>query len=157
MASQKEKHTSASEIKLSGTEIGSGTPRQIPDSMEAGQALAINQNHLAVERTELSKIRTDLAFTNSLLSAERTHLSYLRTIVSLIGSGATVYKALPLLGVSQNFTLLLTVFLLAAAVFFIYKDATTYPKMKRHLQEMEQTASELAAKTENQVYRLDDF
>ncbi|MCM1179937.1 MAG: DUF202 domain-containing protein [Clostridium sp.] len=139
-----------------GMEIESGVPREIPDSMKKKRALAYNQNQLALERTEFAKIRTDLAFTNSKLAAERTHLAYLRTVVSLIGSGATVYKALPLLGISRDFTSLLTAFLLIAAVFFIYKDITTYPKMKRQLEEMEQKASELAIKTENHIYHLDD-
>lgn len=138
------------------TEIESGVPREIPESMKKKKALAYNQNQLAVERTEFAKIRTDLAFTNSKLAVDRTHLAYLRTVVSLIGSGATVYKALPLLGISQEFTSLLTAFLLIAAVYFIYKDITTYPKMRRHLEEMEKQASDLATKVENHVYRVDD-
>ncbi len=136
------------------TEIESGNPREIPNSMKTKRAIAYNQNQLAIERTEFSKIRTDLSFTNSHLAADRTHLAYLRTIVSLIGSSATIYKALPLLGVSSHFTLLLTTFLLLSSIYFIYKDATTYPKIKRHLHEMEKKASELATQTENQIYRL---
>ncbi len=138
------------------TEIAYGVPREIPDSMKTKKALAFNQNQLAVERTEFSKIRTDLAFTNSKLAVEQTHLAYLRTIVSLIGSGATIFKALPILGISQEFTSILTAFLLLAAVYFIYKDVTTYPRMKRHLENMEHQASELAEKTESVVYRVDD-
>lgn len=150
------KHHEQDSKKLFGTEIESGVPREIPESMKKKKALAYNQNQLAVERTEFAKIRTDLAFTNSKLAADRTHLAYLRTVVSLIGSGATVYKALPLLGISHRFTSLLTAFLLIAAVYFIYKDITTYPKMKRHLEEMEKQASNLATKVENHVYRVDD-
>lgn len=137
-------------------EIASGVPREIPETMKTKKALAYNQNQLAVERTEFSKIRTDLAFTNSKLAVEQTHLAYLRTIVSLIGSGATIFKALPLLGISQQFTGYLTAFLLLSAVFFFYKDISTYPRMKRHLEEMENKASELAEKTESIVYRVDD-
>lgn len=141
---------------LFGTEIESGTPREIPESMKKKKALAYNQNQLAVERTEFAKIRTELAFTNSRLAIDRTHLAYLRTIVSLVGSGATVYKALPLLGISQEFTSLLTAFLLIAAVYFIYKDITTYPKMRRHLEKMELQASSLAEQAESHIYRVDD-
>lgn len=137
-------------------EIASGSPREIPDNMKAKQAMAYNQNALAVERTEFSKIRTDLAFTNSKLAVEQTHLSYLRTIVSLIGTGATIIKALPLLGISMTFTVCLASFLFIAALYFIYKDLTTYPKMKKHLKAMEQQASELAKKTESSTFRLDE-
>ncbi len=151
-----DKHSEKNSKNLFGTEIESGVPREMPNSMKKKNALAYNQNQLAIERTEFAKIRTDLAFTNSKLAADRTHLAYLRTVVSLIGSGATVYKALPLLGISQGFTSLLTAFLLIAALYFIYKDVTTYPKMKRQLEEMEKKASDLALKTENRVYRLDD-
>lgn len=150
------KQADATPKTLFETEIDSGVPREMPEKMKAKKALAYNQNQLAVERTEFSKIRTDLAFTNSRLAVEQTHLAYLRTVVSLIGTGATVYKALPLLGVSQQFTSLLTVFLIVSAIYFIYKDATTYPKMKRHLEKMEQQASELATQTENHVYRVDE-
>lgn len=146
----------SNKTKTYTAEIASGTPREIPDSMKTKKAMAYNQNQLAIERTEFSKIRTDLAFTNSKLAVDQTHLAYLRTIVSLIGSGATIYKALPLLGISQIFTTILTAFLLLAAIYFIYKDITTYPKMKRHLAEMERQASELAEKTENNMYRVDD-
>lgn len=145
-----------SNIKKYTTEINSGTPREIPESMKTKSAFAYNQNQLAIERTEFSKIRTDLAFTNSKLAVDQTHLSYLRTIVSLIGSGATIYKALPLLGISQIFTNLLTAFLLLAAIYFIYKDVTTCPKIRRHISEMEHQASELAEKAENAIYKVDD-
>jgi len=136
------------------TELASGTPREIPESMKTKKALAYNQNQMAVERTLLSKVRTDLAFTNSKLAVDQTHLAYLRTIVSLIGTGATIYKALPLLGISQVFTSVLTAFLLLSAVYFIYKDVTTYPKMKRHLEEMERQASEVTINAENSTYRV---
>lgn len=96
------KHSEPDTKDLLGTEIESGIPRKIPESMKKKKALAYNQNQLAVERTEFAKIRTELAFTNSRLAMDRTHLAYLRTIVSLVGSGATVYKALPLLGISQD-------------------------------------------------------
>ena len=130
--------------------------RQIPAGMKKSKALAYNQNHMAMERTELSKIRTELAFTNTKLSMDRTHLAYLRTIVSLIGSGGTVYNALPLLGVSETFTTILTIFLFLAAIYFIYMDATTYPKMKKQLQEMKKQADEFAIEQENLVYQIDD-
>lgn len=119
--------------------------------MNTKKVLAYNQNQLAVERTELSKIRTQLAFTNSKMSVEQTHLAYLRTIVSLIGSAATIFKALPILGISEAFTGILTAFLLIFALYFIYKDATTYPKMKRQLIEMEEKADELAKEAENSI------
>lgn len=137
-------------------DVASNISRKIPDSMETDEALAYNQNNLAVERTEFAKIRTDLSLTNSRLAIDRTHLSYLRTIVSLIGSGATLYKALPLIGVSLTFTTMISGFLLLFAIYFIYKDATTYPKMKRKLQAMEKQANELARKTESQIFQLDD-
>lgn len=149
-------HPDLKNKNLFGTEIDSGNPRQIPNSMKTKKALAFNQNQLAMERTEFSKFRTDLAFTNSKLAVEQTHLAYLRTIVSLIGSGATVYKALPLLGISQTFTTFLTGFLLLATIYFIYKDVTTYPKMKRRLEEMEKEASELATQAENMMFRVND-
>lgn len=139
-------------------QIASGIPIKPPKDMATGEAVAYNQNNLAMERTEFAKIRTDLALTNSLLAADRTHLSYLRTIVSLLGSAATIYKALPIIGVSESFSVGLALFLLAAAVYFIYKDAATYPKLKKRLREMEKRASELAENTESHVYILDaDF
>ncbi len=138
------------------TALESGTPRSIPNKVKTKSALAYNQNQLAVERTEFSKYRTDLAFTNSKLAVEQTHLAYLRTIVSLIGTGATIFKALPLLGISQNFTNLLAAFLFIFAIYFIYKDITTYPRLKRHLEELEHEANELATQTENLVFEVND-
>ena len=141
--------------KKSGPEIDSGSPREIPKNMKTKEAMAYNQNSLAVERTEFSKIRTDLALTNTELAMNQTHLAYLRTIVSLVGSSATIYKALPLLGVASAFSNGLAVFLLLAAVYFLYKDITTYPVMKRRLQKMEENASELAKEIESKVYRIE--
>lgn len=138
-------------------EIEFGTPRDIPSTISTDAVLAFNQNQLALERTEFAKIRTDLSLTNSSMSIERTHLSYLRTIVSLLGSAATLYEALPLLGVNQIFSSVLASFLFLVAVYFIYKDATIYPKMKRKLRKMEEFANKLAKDSENQVYRIDDL
>ena len=152
---KKQKSKSQTQITLD-LDMTSNISRKIPDSMETDEALAYNQNNLAVERTEFAKIRTDLALTNSRLAIDRTHLSYLRTIVSLIGSGATLYKALQLLGVSVTFTTIISGFLLLFSIYFIYKDATTYPKMKRKLHDMEQQANELAQKTESQIFQFDD-
>ena len=98
--------------------------QKIPETMKKREAMAINQNKLALERTELSKIRTELSFHNSRLSVDQTHLAYLRTIVTLVGSAATVYKALPVLGISAVFSSALALFLLAFAIYFIYKDLT---------------------------------
>lgn len=137
-------------------EIGSGNPRKIPANMSTSQAIAFNQNRLAAERTEFAKIRTDLALTNSRLAMDRTHLSYLRTIVSLIGSGAALYQTLPLLGVNRVFSTSLSIFLFLAALYFIYKDASTYPKLKRQLMAMDEHANTLAENTENRIYLLDD-
>lgn len=148
-------HHPASNINLN-IEIDPGISREIPESMDTNDALAFNQNSLAVERTEFAKIRTDLALTNSMLAVNRTHLSYLRTVVSLVGSGATLYKALPLIGVGVRFTTLLCGFLFLAAIYFAYKDAATYPRMKRKLHDMETRAEELAKKAESQVFRVDD-
>lgn len=150
------KNTSKKPVNGFGTALDSGTPREIPESLKTKKALAYNQNQLAVERTEFSKYRTDLAFTNSKLAIEQTHLAYLRTIVSLIGSGATIFKALPLFGISQSFTNLLTAFLFISALYFIYKDLTTYPKMKRHIAELEEQANELATQTESLVFKVND-
>lgn len=99
--------------------------------------LAIERTELSHERTDLSVLRTGLAFQNTKLSVEQTHLSFLRTIVSLIGSAATVYKALPAIGVSDLFSTALSVFLLIAAVYFIVKDYRTYPRMKKEIAQME--------------------
>ena len=125
------------------------------NKIDKKDAMAINQDLLAKERTKLSITRTELAFLNSKMSLNRTHLSYLRTIVTLIGSGATIYKALPVLGVSYNFSALLSLFLFVCAGYFIYKDATVYPKMKRELNEMEKHTDELKAQVDNDVFDFD--
>ncbi len=148
--------TSQKTITEFETTLESGTYRNIPESVKPKKALAYNQNQLAVERTEFSKYRTDLAFVNSKLAVEQTHLAYLRTIVSLIGSSATIFKALPLLGISETFTNLLSAFLLLFAIYFIYKDVTTYPRLKRHLKKLEEQANELATKTESKLFEVND-
>jgi len=127
----------------------------IPENMKYKKALAINQDILARERTKLSITRTELAFYNSKMSLNRTHLSYLRTIVSLLGAAATLYKALPALGVSYKFATLLAVFLFVFAVYFIYKDATVYPKMKKELDEMEMETKRLQEQTESEIFDVD--
>ena len=99
----------------------------------------IQQMELSYERTNLSVIRTDLAFHNTKLSVEQTHLSFLRTIVSLIGSAATIYKALPALGVSDRFSTVLSVFLILAAVYFTVRDQMEKEKeqiVKNHTESM---------------------
>lgn len=130
--------------------------RKVPENMEKKDAMAINQNKLAIERTELSKVRTDLSIYNSRLAVDQTHLSYLRTIVSLVGSAATVYKALPVLGISEGFSTALAGFLMLFSAYFIYKDLTTYPKMKKYLNELEKKTDELTQKTEQEVYDIED-
>lgn len=150
----KKKNTSKKSSTGFGTSLESGIPREIPNTVKPKKALAYNQNQLAVERTEFSKFRTDLAFTNSKLAVEQTHLAYLRTIVSLIGTSATIFKALPLLGISQSFTNILAAFLLIFAIYFIYKDITTYPRLKKHLAELEEQANELATQTESLVFKV---
>lgn len=110
--------------------------------------LALERTELSHERTGLSILRTDLAFSNSKLAVEQTHLSFLRTIVSLVGSAATVYKALPVLGVSESFSTLLSLFLIVSAVYFFIKDRLTYPKLKKEIEEMEKLKRELIAKNE---------
>lgn len=124
--------------------------------MDKKRDLEWGQNRLAVERTELSKIRTDLSFQNSRLAVDQTHLAYLRTIVTLAGSAATVYKALPVLGISEIFSSALALFLLAFAVYFIYKDLTTYPKMKRYLDELERKTDELIIGIEKEVQDIEE-
>ena len=109
------------------------------------QDLAIERTELSHERTDLSILRTGLAFQNTKLSVEQTHLSFLRTIVSLIGSAATVYKALPALGVSGVFSTILSVFLLACAIYFIVKDCLTYPRMKKEIEKMEARKNDIIA------------
>ncbi|MBR1470186.1 MAG: DUF202 domain-containing protein [Lachnospiraceae bacterium] len=101
------------------------------------------QMELSYERTNLSILRTDLAFNNTKLSVEQTHLSFLRTIVSLVGSAATIYKALPALGVSDRFTTALAVFLILAALYFFVKDRMTYPRLKRQIEEMERQKEQI--------------
>ena len=127
----------------------------VPDNMKTKKAMALNQDKLAKERTQLSITRTELAFLNSKMSLNRTHLSYLRTIITLIGSAATLYKALPALGVSLKFTTLLALFLLVFAGYFIYKDATVYPNMKKELEEMEKRTEELKEQTNGEIYEFD--
>lgn len=109
------------------------------------QKLAYERTELSHERTKLSVMRTNLAFNNTKLSVEQTHLSFLRTIVSLIGSAGTIYKALPALGVSYDFSTMLAVFLLLAAGYFIIKDLRTYPRMKRQIREMEEEKDQIVA------------
>lgn len=101
------------------------------------QELSKERTMLSHERTDMSILRTNLSFINSKLSVEQTHLSFLRTEVSLVGSAATIYKALPALGVSDLFSSCLTVFLLAAALYFFVKDRTTYPGLKKDIEVME--------------------
>lgn len=130
--------------------------RKMPENMGKNEAMAFNQNKLAIERTELSKVRTDLSFYNSRLAVDQTHLSYLRTIVSLVGTAATVYKALPVLGISASFSTALAGFLMLFSVYFIYKDLTTYPKMKKYLNELEKKTDELTIRTEQEVYEIEE-
>lgn len=127
----------------------------IPENMKTKKAMALNQDILAKERTQLSITRTELAFCNSKMSLNRTHLSYLRTIVTLIGTAATLYKALPALGVSFVFSSALSIFLLIFACYFIYKDATVYPRMKREIEEMEKRTEEIKEQTDLEIYDFD--
>lgn len=101
------------------------------------QELALARTDLSYDRTALSVFRTNLAFQNTRLSVEQTHLSFLRTIVSLIGSAATIYKGLPAIGVPYSFSTPLSLFLIAAAVYFGIKDRMTYPKLKKEIEQME--------------------
>ncbi|MCR5367203.1 MULTISPECIES: DUF202 domain-containing protein [Eubacterium] len=103
----------------------------------------ITQMNLAYKRTDLSIIRTELAISNTKLSVEQTHLSFLRTIVSLIGSAATIYKALPALGVSNIFSSVLAIFLVLAAVYFIIRDRLTYPRLKAKIKDIEEQKERL--------------
>ncbi len=128
--------------------------KTIPEKMELKEALARNQDVLARERTELSKVRTELAFKNSRLSVEQTHLAYLRTIVSLVGSAATVFKALPALGISEVFSTGLAIFLMLFAIYFIYKDVKTYPTMKKEMDDLETRTLELVTNAESATYQL---
>lgn len=130
-------------------------PNTVPENMKTKEAMDINQDRLAKERTKLSITRTDLAFMNTHMSVSRTHLSYLRTIVSLVVSSATIYKGLPAIGVSVKFATLLSVFLLVFSAYFIYKDATEYPKMKKQLEEMGEKTKQLQMKTDAEIYDID--
>ena len=114
----------------------------------------IQQMELSYERTNLSVIRTDLAFHITKLSVEQTHLSFLRTIVSLIGSAATIYKALPALGVSDRFSTVLSVFLILAAVYFTVRDRMTYPRLKKQIEEMEKEKEQIV---KNHTESMRDF
>lgn len=127
----------------------------VPENMKTKKAMALNQDILAKERTQLSITRTELAFLNTKMALNRTHLSYLRTILTLLGSAATLYKALPLIGVSLKFTSLLCLFLFVFAVYFIYKDATLYPKTKRELEEMENQTKLLEEQTSDEIFDFD--
>lgn len=42
------------------------------------------------------------------------------------------------------------------SVYFIYRDLTTYPKMKKYLNELEKKTDELTLKTEQEVYEIED-
>ncbi len=112
------------------------------------QRLAIERTELSHERTKLSVFRTRLSVHNARLSVEQTHLAFLRTIVSLVGSAATIYAALPALGVSSILTTAISVFLLGAAVYFIIKDRMTYPRLKKEVEDIERMAGEYAVETE---------
>ena len=118
------------------------------------QELAHERTELSHDRTGLSILRTNLAFQNSKLSVEQTHLSFLRTIVSLVGAAATVYKALPALGVSGAFSTILSLFLMIAAIFFIIKDRLTYPKLKAEIELMERQRDELIARSKAELPEL---
>ncbi len=126
---------------LSGNSMDKEKQKKLSD-----YELAVERTELSHERTGLSILRTDLAFNNSKLSIEQTHLSFLRTVVSLVGSAATVYKALPLLGVSEAFSTLLSLFLLVSAAYFFIKDCLTYPKLKKEIKDMERQKKEIIEK-----------
>ncbi len=113
------------------------------DIRELEKELARERTELSHERTDLSILRTNLAFQNSRLAVEQTHLSFMRTIVSLIGSAATIYKALPALGVSGVFSTALALFLLISAVFFIIKDITTCPGLRKQIDSMEKQSLQI--------------
>ncbi len=114
------------------------------DNMEnvTEQQLAFERTELSHERTKLSIMRTRLAVHNSRLSVEQTHLAFLRTIVSLMGSAATIYTALPVLGVSDLVSTTIAVFLFGAALYFIIKDRMTYPVLKNEVDEIARMAKE---------------
>ncbi|MBO4375512.1 MAG: DUF202 domain-containing protein [Lachnospiraceae bacterium] len=113
------------------------------DSSKLEQKLAKERTELSYDRTGLSILRTNLAFQNSRLAVEQTHLSFLRTIVSLVGSAATIYKALPALGVSGMFSSLLSAFLMLAALLFIIKDRMTIPGLRDEIRSMEEQCDEI--------------
>ena len=121
------------------------------------QELAIERTELSHERTGLSIIRTDLAFNNTKLSVEQTHLSFLRTVVSLVGSAATIYKALPALGVSDRFSTTLAIFLLISAIYFFVKDCLTYPRLKKSIEQMEQRKEKIIAAYPSLAKELDEI
>jgi hypothetical protein len=52
---------------------------------------------------------------------------------------------LPALGVSDNFSSLLSLFLLLAAIYFFVKDRLTYPRLKRELEAMEKQKDSIVA------------
>lgn len=124
------------------------------EKKEVKKAMAFNQDTMARERTELSKVRTELAFKNSRLSVEQTHLAYLRTIVSLVGSAAAIYKALPAMGISTAFSVGLAGFLMLFAGYFIYKDCKTYPRMKREMDDLETRTLNLVTEAESSIYEV---
>lgn len=130
-----------------GESLESKTESIVPDNLSEND-LALYQNKLAIERTELSRVRTELSFHNSRLAVDQTHLAYLRTIVTLVGTAATVYKALPILGISLSFSMALAGFLMLFAIYFIYKDATTYSERIRCLNELEEKTKQLELQTE---------
>ena len=121
------------------------------------QELAIERTELSHERTGLSIIRTDLAFNNTKLSVEQTHLSFLRTVVSLVGSAATIYKALPALGVSDKFSTGLAAFLLISAIYFFIKDCLTYPRLKKEIEKMDKHKEKIIAAYPALAKELDDI
>ena len=128
----------------------------VTENIKPKKAMAINQDKLARERTNLSITRTELAYMNTRMSLTRTHMSYISTIVSLVVASATIYKGLPAIGVSVKFASLLAVLLLVCAGYFAYKDAVEYPEMKKHLQEMEDKTEELKAKTAEEIIDIEN-
>ncbi len=124
-------------------------------SINIEQELAQERTDLSYDRTELSMLRTTLAFQNTKLSVEQTHLSFLRTIVSLVGSAATVYKALPALGVSGVFSTILSLFLMIAAAYFFIQDRLTYPKLKAEIEKMEELRDEVIAQSKADLPVID--
>lgn len=131
--------------------------KTVPENMKKKQAYAVNQNELAIGRTEMSKVRTELALYNTRLAVDQTHLSYLRTIVSLVGSAATIFKALPMLGISQVFSSGLAGFLLIFAVYFIYKDIRMYPQMKKDLELLHERAETISINMEDHLYEVEEI